>query len=142
MIDRNRDLDQASQRPPERRFLGWLLFPIALFPLIALLTYDWRTQDQTPPAASSNWFGPMGDMFAYYGYKIFGLAICMASTGFLGGSVVKNPPTNAGDTGLILGLGRSPGGWHGNPLQYSCLENPMDNGAWRATVHGVAKSGA
>ena len=75
MIDRNRDLDQASQRPPERRFLGWLLFPIALFPLIALLTYDWRTQDQTPPAASSNWFGPMGDMFAYYGYKIFGLAI-------------------------------------------------------------------
>ena len=65
---------------------------------------------------------------------------CMASTGFLGGSVVKNPPANAGDTGLILGLGRSPGGWHGNPLQYSCLQNPMDNGAWRATVHGVAKS--
>ena len=57
--------------------------------------------------------------------------------------VVKNPPANAGDVrdvGLIPGLGRSPGGDHGNPLQYSCLENPMDRGAWWAAVHGVAKS--
>ena len=57
--------------------------------------------------------------------------------------VVKNPPANAGDirdVGLILGLGRSPGGGYGNPLQYSCLENPMDGGAWWATVHGVTKS--
>ena len=57
--------------------------------------------------------------------------------------VVKNPPANAGDVrevGLILGSGRSPGGGHGNPLQYSCLENPMDRGAWQATVHRVAKS--
>ena len=57
--------------------------------------------------------------------------------------VVKNPPTNAGDrrdTSSIPGLGRFPGGGHGNPSQYSCLENPMDRGAWRATVHGVAKS--
>ena len=49
---------------------------------------------------------------------------------------------NAGaarDTGLIPGSGRSPGGGHGNPLQYSCLENPMDKGAWRAAVHGVTK---
>ena len=56
---------------------------------------------------------------------------------------VKNLPANAGDirdVGLIPGSGRSPGGWHGNPLQYSCLENPMDRGAWRPTVHGVAKS--
>ena len=57
--------------------------------------------------------------------------------------VVKNPPANAGDirhVGLIPGLGRSPGGGHGNPLQYSSLENAMDRGAWQATVHGVAKS--
>ena len=57
--------------------------------------------------------------------------------------VVKNPPANAGDvrdSGPIPGLGRSPGGGHDNPLQYSCLENPMDRGAWRATVHGVTKS--
>ena len=56
---------------------------------------------------------------------------------------VKNPPVNAGDirdVGLIPGSGRSPGGGHGNPLQYSCLENPMDGGAWWAAVHGVSKS--
>ena len=46
--------------------------------------------------------------------------------------MVKNPPANAGDMGLIAGSGRSPGGGHGNPLQYSCLENPMVRGAWRA----------
>ena len=57
--------------------------------------------------------------------------------------VVKNQPANAGDirdVGSIPELGRSPGGGHGNPLQYSCLENPMDRGAWQATVHRVAKS--
>jgi len=57
--------------------------------------------------------------------------------------VVKNPPANAGDirdVGLISGLGRSPGGGHGNPLQYPCLENPMDRGAWWDTVYRVAKS--
>ena len=56
--------------------------------------------------------------------------------------MVKNLPADAGDirdTGSILGLGRSSGGGHGNPLQYSCLENPKDKGAWQATVHGVAK---
>ena len=57
--------------------------------------------------------------------------------------MVKNPPANAGDArdmGSIPELGRSPGGGHGNPLQYSCLENPMDRGAWRATVHGITQS--
>ena len=51
-----------------------------------------------------------------------------------GGSLVKNLPTDAAEVGLIPGLGRSPGEGNGNPLQYSCLENPMDRGAWRATV--------
>ena len=57
--------------------------------------------------------------------------------------VVKNPPTNVGDigdSGSIPGLGRSPGGGPGNPLQSSCLKNPMDRGAWWATVHRVTKS--
>ena len=57
--------------------------------------------------------------------------------------VVNNPSVNAGDikdAGLISGLGRSPGGGNGNPLQYSCLENPMDRGAWWAAVHKVAES--
>ena len=51
----------------------------------------------------------------------------------------KNLPCNARDAGLIPGSGRSPGERHGNPLQYSCLENPMDRGAWQATLHGVTK---
>ena len=60
-----------------------------------------------------------------------------------GGAVVKNLPTRGGDkrdVGLILGSGRSLGGGHGNPLQYSCLKNSMDRGAWQVIVHGVAKS--
>ena len=56
------------------------------------------------------------------------------------GSALKNPPANAGDSGLVPGFGRSPGEQNGNPLQYSCLENPMEGGAWWATVHGIAKS--
>ena len=59
--------------------------------------------------------------------------------GFPGGSVVMNPPASAEDAGLIPGLGRSPGEGNGNPLQYSCLENPMYREAWQATLHGVAK---
>ena len=59
---------------------------------------------------------------------------------FPGGSDVKEFACNAGDLGSIPGLGRSPREGNGNPLQYSCLENPMDGGAWQATVHGVAKS--
>ena len=57
------------------------------------------------------------------------------------GSVVKNPPVSAEDSGSIPGSGRSPGEENGNPLQYSCLENSMVRGAWWATVHVVAKSG-
>ena len=63
--------------------------------------------------------------------------------GLPGDLVVNSPPANAGDSrdaGLIPGLGRSPGERNSNPLQYSCLENPMDRGAWWATVHGVSKS--
>ena len=70
------------------------------------------------------------------GFQIGGYSFAFGAT------VVKNTPANAGDTGrmgLIPGLGRSPGGGNGNPLQYSCLENPMDRGAWRATVHGGLK---
>ena len=59
--------------------------------------------------------------------------------GFTGGSVIKNPPANAGDSGSILGSGISPGERNGNSLQYPCLENSMNRGVWQATIHGVAK---
>ena len=60
-------------------------------------------------------------------------------TGFPGGSMAKNPPADARDTGLIPGSGRSPGAGYGNPLQYPCLESATDRGPWRATVNGVAE---
>ena len=70
-----------------------------------------------------------------------GLPCCfLLSLGFPGGSEDKTSACNAGDPGSIPGLGRYPGEGNGNPLQYSCLENPMDRGAWRATVHRVTKS--
>ena len=65
--------------------------------------------------------------------------MCLLCVELPGGSVVKNLPANAGDSGSIPGSGRSPGEGNGNPLQYSCLGNPMDRGAWRATVYGVVK---
>ena len=64
----------------------------------------------------------------------------MNNNSFPGSSDGKKICLQWGDLGLIPGLGRYPGGGHSNPLQYSCLENPMDRGAWRATVHSVAKS--
>ena len=64
----------------------------------------------------------------------------MLCPGFPGGSEVKVSAWNAGDPGSIPGLGRYPGEGNGNPLQQSCLENPMEGGAWWATIHGVAES--
>ena len=69
--------------------------------------------------------------------------ICIALLtiwGFPGDSDGKESACDAGDLGSVPGLGRSPGGGHGNPLQYTCMENPMDRGAWRARVHGLTKS--
>ena len=71
-------------------------------------------------------------------YGVF-VNIKKPTLGFHGGSVVKNLPAKAGDTGLIPGLGRSPGKGNGSPLQDTCLGNPVDRGAWQATVPGVAK---
>ena len=69
------------------------------------------------------------------------VCVCMyVCVGFPGGSVSKESVYNARDLSLIPGLERSPGGGHGNPLQYSCLQNPMDRGAWQAMIHGVTKS--
>ena len=68
------------------------------------------------------------------------IMVAVLLTGFCDGSVVKNLPVNAGDTRLIPGLGRYSGEGNGYPLQHSCLGNPMDRGAWWATVHGITES--
>ena len=73
-------------------------------------------------------------------YRIFKMCVCVylfVYGGFPGGSEVKVSACNAGDLGSIPGLGRSPGEGNGNPFQYSCLEKPMDRGAWWAIVHGI-----
>ena len=76
------------------------------------------------------------------GNNMASIQICYPNftRGFPDGSDSKESACNVGDLRSVPGLGRSPGGGHGNPLQYSCLENPMDKGAWWATVHGVTKS--
>ena len=71
--------------------------------------------------------------------SIFSLSIYKTHQSYPVVSAIKNSPANAGDMGSIPGPGRSSGKGKGNPLQYSCLENPMERGAWQATVHGVAK---
>ena len=86
------------------------------------------------------WVGKPSEMEEHCFSSIFPLKARVASHVAL---VVKNPPTNSGDirdTSLIPGSGRSPGEGHSNPLQYSCLENPMDRVVWWATVHSIAKS--
>ena len=100
--------------------------------------FPWPVMELGPPALEeqslSQWTTKEVPVF---------LAIIIFKLGFLGGSVVKNLPDNAGDArdmGSIPALGRSPGEGNGNPFQYPCLGNPRDRGAWPATVHGVAKS--
>ena len=80
-----------------------------------------------------NWFSYTYTYYFSYSFPLW----FITGQGFPGGSVNKESACNAGDVSLIPGLGRSPGGGHGNPLQYSYLENPGDRGAWRATVYGV-----
>ena len=111
---------------------------------------------QSDPAPLQGGFSSLSPLFNTPGY---GWYFKFSSAGFIPGvptwtiyqfgtsfprdSVVKNLPANAGnarDAGSISGLGRSSGEGNANPLQYSCLENPMDRGAWRAIVHRVAKS--
>ena len=74
-------------------------------------------------------------------YRTFLRDCILVFKGFPGGAEVKVSACNVGDLGLIPGSGRSPGEGNGNPLQYSCLENPMDRGAWWATAHGSQRVG-
>ena len=94
-------------------------------PLLFLLWNPWL----------SHYFKNVPEMCQFHNFCY----ILYLAWGFPGGSVVKNPPANAGDLGSISGLGRSPGGRNDNPLQYSCLGNSLDRGTWQAIVCGVAK---
>ena len=92
---------------------------------------------------TSSCFCPTSFILVAFTLKALSYMFSLSTRGFPSGISVKNMHANAGDTrdtGSIPGSVRSPGGGHGNPLQYSCLENPMERGAWRATVHGVAES--
>ena len=82
---------------------------------------------------------PIQNPTSPYGWRIVFKAQWQYPRGFPGGPVVENQPANSGDAGSIPGSGRSPGVENGNPLQYSCLENSTDGGAWQATVHGISK---
>ena len=86
------------------------------------------------------WFGQCSCVFFLCVCVCVCVCLAMIQRDFLGGSNGKESTCNAGDPGLIPGLERSPGEWNGNPLQFAYLENPMNTGAWRATVNGVAKS--
>ena len=92
-------------------------------------------------------FRPLSSLFlnvpALHLTRLYLVVVIDRSPGFPGGTVLKNPPAHVGDTGdvgFIPGLGRSPGEGNDYPLQYSCLENPIDRGAWQVTVHRVVKS--
>ena len=92
----------------------------------------WRTPHR------SMWAGDGNLKLPIHSYSIH-LLWTIHRVGFPAGSVIRNPPVNAGDTALFPGSGRSPGEGNGNPLQDSCLRNSMDRGAWQATVHGLKK---
>ena len=108
ITDQERD-DEVSEAKTsaEKRFLGWLLFPVSLFPLVALLTADWRAMEslQIPANSSTNWLGPIGDMFAHYAYSLFGIAawvipvICMV----YGTRIVMGKPFRPGMRALWTG---------------------------------------
>ena len=111
-----------------------------------LLATPWTAAHQAPPSKGFSrqeyWSGV--PLPSPYWWRIVFKAQWQYHRGFPGGKVVKNPvvknqPANSGYTGLIPGSVRSPGVENGNALQYSCLENSMDRGSWKATVHGVLK---
>ena len=87
-----------------------------------------------------NYLNPCLLFFLYCTYSL-NFGAMLYNMGFPGGSDGKESSCNVGDLGLIPGWGKSPGEGHGNPLQYSCLDNPMERGAWWTTVHGSQRAG-
>ena len=109
-------------------------------PSLACVNIGPGPKDKTQTYIHTEWWC----MYSQLEVVVPRVACVVIGSGFPGGSGVKNPCARAGEAGLIPGSGRPPGEGNGNPpqypLQYSCLENPMDRGVWRAPVHGVSKS--
>ena len=122
----------------QARILEWVAFP---FSRGSSQPRDWTQVSLIAGGLFTSW--ATREALLYYWRLPNTPFICEALVsvpGLPGGSGVKNPPSDAGDAGSIPGSGRSPRGGNGNPLQYACLENPMNRGAWWATVHRVTKS--
>ena len=120
--------------------LNYFLSTFSAYLLLSLLRLQWQECTifcYSPTGLWDDSFFSIQSIFSL----LFRLGDFRCSVlGFPGGSDGKASTCNAGDLGSIPGLGRSPGEGNGNPLQHSCLENPMDGGAWQATIHGAAKS--
>ena len=105
---------------------------------MSFLSQETRGKERSPGVTHPD-LAIMGPEISKSGMLVIGLGVIWHCYGFPGGSDSKVSAYNVGDSGSIPGLGRSPGAGHGNPLQYSCLDNPMDRGAWWAAIHRVAK---
>ena len=130
-------LQAASSRVPVSPPLFWLsLHRLGSRAVVTCILLH----PSSPTGGRSSWWGISASQLAISALLVpLQLAPDIKNFLFPGGSDGKESACNAGDGGLIPGLGRSPGERNGNPLQYSCLETPMDRGAWRATIHGVTK---
>ena len=127
---------------PSNEYSGPIFFRIDWLDLLAVPGTLKSLPQHHSSKASVLWHSAFFMVQLSYPYLMTGKTITLTIQTFVGfpsGSVVKESTCNAGDTGLISGPGRSPGGGHGNPLQYSCLGNLMNKRAWRATINRVAK---
>ena len=120
-------------------FECWVLSQFFHSPLSPLSTSSLVPIDPTQFQQHSKLFSYISQTFPP-NIVVINVSLNTVCLGFPVGSDDKESACNMGDLDLIPGLEKSPGGGHGNPLQYSCLENPYDRGAWRATVHGVTKN--
>ena len=130
----------SAQLSPYLKCLLWPSY-FKLYPLVSLTSLSYFTFYNSYSNLTHTICLPICFCHLRYNVNFMRKGLCLfgPTRDFPGDSVVRNPPANAGDVGSIPRLGRSPGEGNGNPFHYSCLWNPMDEGAWMAVLHGVAK---